>query len=42
MNPISIVIRMVLFGVLRRLLGLPGLALLGIAVWAYFKTNFGG
>lgn len=38
----GMILRMILFGLARRLLGLPGMVIVGGLLYLYWKTNYGG
>ena len=35
------VFRLVVFGLMRRIFGLPGMALIGLLLYLYYQNNFG-
>ncbi len=37
----GMIIRTILFGLARRLLGIPGMILVGGLLYLYFQTNYG-
>lgn len=42
MNPIFFLIRLFVFTILRRIIGWPGIILIGGMLYLYFRGQFGG